>query len=201
MLIAPDGRVWRYDKYYPFLWERAYFREGRTITIADTDLGKLGMLICWDCAHPDLWERYAGKVDMMIIPSCPPKLSSADVVFPDGLRLNLKASGGIWRSLYTDEEYFPGPDLDEHAAWMHVPVVHTVGGGTFRSRLPLPAVSVPPYLIARPDLWSRLGQAANICLEAGFDPQTKVVDLGWMCSGAGPRCGRWLHGGRGDVSR
>jgi predicted amidohydrolase len=77
LLVAPDGRMWRYDKHYPFLWERAYFREGRQITIAATDLGKLGMMICWDAAHADLWQRYAGKVDAMVIASCPPKLSSA----------------------------------------------------------------------------------------------------------------------------
>src|SRR5215510_7623216 len=84
LLIAPDGRTWRYDKNYPFNWERAYFREGRQITVADTDLGKLGMMICWDSAHPEMWGRYAGKVDAMLIASCPPRLASADLVFPDG---------------------------------------------------------------------------------------------------------------------
>ncbi|MCC7448756.1 MAG: carbon-nitrogen hydrolase family protein [Anaerolineae bacterium] len=176
LIVAPDGRLWRYDKNYPFLWERAYFREGRGITIADTDLGKLGMLICWDSAHPDMWQRYAGKVDAMVITSCPPKLSSADLVFPDGLRVNTRQLGGIWREFYTDEEYFPGPDMDEHAAWMGVPVVHTVGGGTFRSKLPQAALSVGSYTAARPDLWSRVAQASDVVVEADFDPQTKVID-------------------------
>jgi hypothetical protein len=175
LLIAPDGRTWRYNKNYPFLWERAYFREGRDMTVADTDLGKFGLMICWDTAHPGMWERYAGKVDAIVIPSCPPKISSADLVFPDGLRVNVRELGGIWNSMYTDEEYFPGPDMDEHAAWMRVPVVSTVGGGTFRSRLPLPNVSFPPYLAARPDLWNRLAQVSEVYLEAGFDPQTKVI--------------------------
>jgi predicted amidohydrolase len=175
LLVAPDGRTWRYDKIYPFSWERAYFRDGRSITVADTDLGKLGMMICWDSAHPDLWARYAGKVDAMVITSCPPKLSSADLVFPDGQRVNIGQLGGVWDGIYTTEEYFPGVDMDAHAAWMGVPVVHTVGSGTFRSALPLPEISLGPYLLARPDLWNQLGQAGQVKIEAGYDPQTKVV--------------------------
>ncbi len=176
LLVAPDGRLWRYNKNYPFLWERTYFREGRDIAIADTDLGKLGMLICWDSAHADMWERYAGKVDAMIVVSCPPKLSSADLVFPDGLRLNIRSLGSLMKTIYTDEEYFPGADMDDHAAWLGIPVIHTSGGGAFRSRLPLPALSVGAYLLARPDLWGRLQQASEVVLEAGYDPQTKIVD-------------------------
>lgn len=68
-LVAPDGRTWRYDKRYPFSWERAYFRAGSDATIADTELGKLGMMICWDHVHPELWAEHAGKVDAMVIMS------------------------------------------------------------------------------------------------------------------------------------
>jgi len=176
LLIAPDGRMWRYDKNYPFAWERAYFREGRNITIADTDLGRFGIMICWDSSHAELWQRYAGKVDAMIIPSSPPKISSADLVFPDGERVNIKDLGGIWETIYTDEEYFPGEDMDKHAAWMRVPIVNTVAGGKFKSRLPVPYVSIGSYLATRNDLWEYISQAPNVQIETGFDHQTKIVD-------------------------
>lgn len=189
LIVAPDGRMWRYDKQYPFAWERAYFRENRHITVADTDLGKVGMMICWDAAHPDLWARYAGKVDMMVIPSCPPKISSADIVFPDRKRINIKELGGVFHLIHSDVEYFPGPDLDDHAAWMGVPVVQTVGAGTFRSRLPEPFISLGSLLGTRPDLWNRIVQAPESYIEAGYDPQTKIVD------GMGRVLARSVNGG------
>ena len=66
--------------------------------------------------------------------------------------------------------------MDAQAAWLGVPVVHTVGGGTFRTHMPMPLVSLGNYLISRPDLWNRLMQASQVQLEAGFDKQTKVID-------------------------
>jgi predicted amidohydrolase len=85
-LVAPNGRLWRYDKYYVPLWERAYFRGGHQTIVADTDLGRLGMMICWDQMHPDLWAHYAGNVDAIVIMSCPGDWDTADLVFPDGFR-------------------------------------------------------------------------------------------------------------------
>lgn len=176
LVVAPDGRIWRYDKQYPWLWERAYFREGGRVAVADTDLGRLGMMICWDAAHPDLWQRYAGRVDALLVMSCSPKMSAADLVFTDGSRANVRQLGPIWENcIYTDQEHFPGADLEAYAAWLGVPVVYTTGAGTVRTRLPRPHLSLLPYLFQRRDLWPRLLQAPNVVLETGFDPQTKVV--------------------------
>jgi len=169
LLFSPDGKMWRYDKNYPYGWERAYFREGQGITIADTDLGKLGMMICWDSAHADLWKRYAGEVDAMVIMSCPPAYNQLDLVFPDGERL--KTQTGSREAVF-------GTDMDKAAAWLRVPVVNTSGGGMFRSKVPAPYLSVAASLIFQPKLWSKFKDAPEIMLEAGYFQQTKVIDSG-----------------------
>jgi len=81
LLVAPDGRIWRHDKINITLWERAYSREGHQITIADTDLGKLGLMICSDVLCPDLWVQYAGKVDAMVVMFSPGDTSQANLIF------------------------------------------------------------------------------------------------------------------------
>ncbi len=176
LLVAPDGRMWRYDKQYPWLWERAYFRSGERITIADTDFGRIGLMICHDYNHADLWERYAGQVDMMVLTSCPPRILAAELVFPDGERLPMSAMTGGLNLLYAPDTTPFGEDLNQHAAWMRVPLVQSVGGGMFRSTVPQARFFVSMFLGLRPDLWERVAQADDVVLETGFDRETKVVN-------------------------
>jgi predicted amidohydrolase len=170
-IVAPDGRTWRYDKIYPYYWERAYFREGRSTTVADTDLGKLGMMICWDTAHADLWQRYAGKVDAMVITSCPPSMQRADMVFPNGERFKTMMLGKI----LPDDAHFQNKDVEDQAGWMQVPVVTSQGAGTFRSRMPLPEVWVAAQLAPRNDLQKYLREAHDAILETGYERYAKII--------------------------
>jgi predicted amidohydrolase len=171
LLYAPDGRVWRYDKNFPWGWERAYYREGRGITIADTDLGKLGLMICWDYTHSDLWRRYAGKVDAMVIASCPPKVAELDIVFPNDDRERVADQDAYYSG--GDQPF--GADLDAHAAWMRVPLINTTGSGTLRTAVPRTVLSALPTVVTRPRLWSRLPEIRKVEVEAGYYPQTKIV--------------------------
>ncbi len=166
-LIAPDGTQWRYDKNYPWLYERAYFRGRRNITIADTPLGKLGILICWDAAHAELWQQYAGQVDVMLVISCPPRMSHHDLVFPDGRKVNFQElNPGV------DSE-FPVRDIELRAEWMGVPVAATTGAGSFKSGMPAPNVVARLAVFRRPDLWRK---APDAVMEADYYRETKIVD-------------------------
>jgi predicted amidohydrolase len=157
-LVAPDGQTWRYDKIFPFAWERAYFREGRNITIAETSLGRFGMLICWDSAHTDLWRRYAGQVDAMVITSCPPAMQDAHYTLPDGNRIHTSALG----IPNTETLHFQHMDIEAQARWLHVPVVASTGAGHFRSALPLP-------------LPASLRMSLPMTLEAGYGRYAKII--------------------------
>ncbi len=170
LLFAPDGQYWRYDKQFPFLWERAFFREGHGPTIAKTELGDIGMLICWDSAHPEAWKRYAGQVDMMLVMSSPPRIASGELVWPDGARMRFNTLG-------LQSEYdFTGPDMNTRAAWMQVPVVHASASGAFKSPLPLAQISVGVPMLLRPSMWSRWKEADTALLECGYAPSTKIIN-------------------------
>lgn len=176
LLVAPDGRSWHYDKSYPWVWERATFCPGEGITVADTDLGRLGLLICWDAAHPELWQRYAGRVDGMVVCSCPPRAHDLTFVLPDGRRLRAAEAGPILRHVKRTGEGIFGPCLRRQAVHLGVPVVNTTGTGTFSSRVPLPRLSLAVYALFRPDLWPQVACADQIRVEATYFSETYVAD-------------------------
>ncbi|MCS6836146.1 MAG: carbon-nitrogen hydrolase family protein [Anaerolineae bacterium] len=169
VLAAPDGQHWAYDKLYPWAWERAFFREGgHQIRVAHTPLGRIGLMICWDAAHEQLWRRYAGRVDLLLISSCPPNMHQMVIEFPDGARYPVN----------TGDHHFADSDLDAQAAWMGVPVVHAAGTGALNTLLPLPRQSLALLAIYNADLLRRLPQADQAVLQARCDHHAKIVDGG-----------------------
>lgn len=175
LLFAPDGRMWRYDKNFPWGWERAYFREGEGITVAETDIGTFGFLICWDSAHPELWQRYGGLVDAMIIPSCPPHFNEMMVHFPDGETIAAHDLGGMMRMSAKPEGHFALRDIHEQTAWLGVPAVHTSGAGMVRTALPMARVSVSMLVQTRPDLQKHLLKASDVQIEGHMGQNTKII--------------------------
>lgn len=176
LLFAPDGRMWRYDKNYPWGWERGYFRDAQRITVARTDLGDIGMLICWDAGHSDLWRRYAGQVDLMIVASCPPDVSNPTYHFPNGERITLADMGPLGNLIKDTGPLVFDEMLNQQTAWLGVPAVATVGSGHIKTDIPNGLATLATILPAAPWLIKYLPQAKRMQMSCDFVQGCKVVD-------------------------
>jgi predicted amidohydrolase len=176
LLFAPDGRMWRYDKLYPWGWERAYFRKGRGVSVADTDLGRIGMMICWDVAHPALWRRYAGRVDLMLVSSCPPDVTRSVYHLSNGDQLTIDQLGPVMASMRDTGRLAFGPMIDEQTAWLRVPAVNTGGVGQLRLDMLHGAVLVLALLPQAPRLVRYLAQGSRVEMSCGMVPSCRIVD-------------------------
>jgi predicted amidohydrolase len=162
LLIAPDGRLWRYDKCYPWGWERAYFRPGRSVRVAETELGRFGLLICWDVAHPGLWRQYAGKVDAMVVCSCPPDFGAAQYRLPGGALVHIEEMGPVMQALRQSAQHVFGAMMAEQVAWLQVPAVYATGSGVFESHVPAGRASLLSMALQSPRLFVHLPQADEL---------------------------------------
>jgi predicted amidohydrolase len=176
LLYAPDGRCWRYDKHYPWAWERAYFRESDRITVAHTDLGDIGMMICWDAAHVELWRRYAGQVDLMLICSSPPDAGNPVYHFPNGDRITVDMMGPLFSCFKNAAQQTFGATVNQQTAWLGVPVVNTVGCGQVTTAIPNALASFVAILPVAPWLIKYLSQARRLQVTYTFVQGCKVVD-------------------------
>ncbi len=179
LLFAPDGRMWRYDKVYPWGWERSFFRESRRepkVTVAETDLGKIGMLVCWDAAHPSLWEQYAGRVDLMAICSCPPNVSDATYHFPSGDQVSPDDIRLVAANIRGSTQLVFGDTINRQAAWLGVPAVNSVGCGHIRTDVPSGRLSLLGLALAAPGMLRYLPQADRFQLSCDMVHQCKVVN-------------------------
>ena len=179
LLFAPDGRSWRYDKNYPWGWEQAYFRKSRQhprVTIADTDLGSIGMLICWDIPHPNLWHSYAGRVDLMIIASCPVDAGHATYHFPNGDRYELKELGSRSAAMADTVTLAFGELLNKQAAWLGVPVIHAIAYGHVHTDLPMARRAMLALAVNAPWLLKYFPQANGMQMSCESVQECKIID-------------------------
>ena len=80
VLVAPDGKVASYRKVYPANFgpfeEGLYFGRGDGLTLVETQLGRIGLLICYDAFFPELSKAYALQgADLLAIISASPATS------------------------------------------------------------------------------------------------------------------------------
>lgn len=69
VLIDKDGKpMGTYRKVHPFASEKTWCRAGCDFPVFDTDLGRLGIMICWDTAFPEVARIYGLKgADLLIV--------------------------------------------------------------------------------------------------------------------------------------
>ncbi|MBF8284390.1 MAG: ramA 1 [Anaerolineales bacterium] len=154
-LVGPDGKVHKYRKQNPFLWERCYFEAGREPLVIETGLGRIGLMTCWDIARRDISEAYRGKVDALLIASAPPRFHRAVLNFPLGKKVYLAQ---LMPALLRDRDVMDDWYLNEVAAladWLDVPIVHAVMAGRFVTEVPFPRLSFLAAAITRPRPRSR----------------------------------------------
>ncbi len=182
LLFAPDGRVWRYDQQYPWGWERGYFRDGNRITVAETDLGdsgqqtSVGMMICWDAAHAELWKRYAGRVDLMLICSCPPDISNPTFHLATGDSFTIDDLGPLMGSMKGSARLVFGDTINQQTGWLRVPSVNTVGTGRIKTAIPNGRGTFLAFLSAAPWMVKYLPQANRLQMSCDITQGCKVVD-------------------------
>lgn len=179
LLSAPDGRRWRYDKVYPWGWERGSFRESRQDpkgTVAETDLGHVGLLVCWDAAHLNLWKWYAGRVDLMVICSSPPQVDGATYHFPHGEQVRHEEMEPRIASTKGETRRVFGEMINQQTAWLGVPAVNSVGCGHIQTDLPRGRQLLLGWAITVPRLLKYLPQANRLQMSCDMVHQCKVVD-------------------------
>lgn len=176
LLYSPSGQVWRYDKNYPWAWERGYFRERRGITIAHTELGDLGMLICWDVGHLNMWKQYAGQIDMLVVASCPPDGPNATFQFADGSRINSNDLGSAMDSIKDTGKQTFGEMVNQQAKWLGIPVVNSGASGHVLTHIPKADSLLKSLLLLAPHLIKQLGKAKQMQMSCDMIPSCKVVN-------------------------
>jgi predicted amidohydrolase len=168
VLAEPDGRLHRYRKQHPLLWEHCYFESGDSPCIAETSIGRIGLLIGWDAAFRSSWEAYRDRVDLVLAACAPPRFHRAVLNFPAARRVYLADLVPDWsRDRDAMDDWYLG-GLARGAAFVRAPVVSAVTAGRFVSAVPFARLSFWIAGIRRPRHW-RLGwQAARATLRATF---------------------------------
>jgi predicted amidohydrolase len=134
MLAAPDGRTWVYYKNHAALWENLYFERGSGPMMADTGLGRIGLLICWDQVFADLARAYQGRVDLLCVPSSPPVWSGTLEDGEGHVLAHLRELRSLGNAL-DGVEWFHRAQV-AHARSAGVPLVYAARCGEFHSPIP-----------------------------------------------------------------
>lgn len=122
LLADPYGQLHFYRKRHPAFFENFYFQRGDDPGIIETELGSLGIMICWDMVQPHLQSELAGQIDLLLISAAWPDLTTGNIPLP---------IASHWMAYQIHQR---PRGLAES---LQTPVVFCNMAGTFRTRVPL----------------------------------------------------------------
>jgi len=67
IFVGPTGLLGHYRKRFVTSLENKYWKRGNAGLVIETRFGAIGLGICADMQHADMWREYAGKVDLVLI--------------------------------------------------------------------------------------------------------------------------------------
>ena len=174
VLAGPSGDMYIYDKIHPFLWERCYFERGAQPVIAETELGRIGLMVCWDIAHREPVTTYKGKVDLVLVSSAPARFHRAVLNFPAGRKLYLAQLNRAFLKMRAQADQWYAEDVGRRARWFGAPIVHAVMSGRFVSSVPFPRTSLIGASRGHPRFYSFLREAPLATMRANFFGTTAI---------------------------
>lgn len=62
--VEPDGTIHHHDKDLPTMWERAFYTRGNDDGAFETQLGGVGVAVCWELIRTQTIRRLIGKIDI-----------------------------------------------------------------------------------------------------------------------------------------
>jgi predicted amidohydrolase len=70
VLAFPDGSLYFHDKDQPTMWENCYYIGGTDDGVLETDVGKIGSVLCWEFVRSHTALRLLNRVDIVVGGSC-----------------------------------------------------------------------------------------------------------------------------------
>ncbi|MCC7362602.1 MAG: carbon-nitrogen hydrolase family protein [Anaerolineales bacterium] len=168
VLVTPDGCLTTAAQRRLGPWEAAYFAPGAGPLVADTALGRLGLLVGWDFTDPAAWAALAGRVDAVVLPAAPVRLHRAVLNFPAARKVHLAELMPALLPRRAALDDLASGYLGQAAAALGAPVIHAGLAGRFVAQLPCPRRSFLAAALTRPRYWAWVTAAPQVSLRATF---------------------------------
>jgi predicted amidohydrolase len=161
VLAAPDGTFVTHDKDTPTMWENCYYRGGADDGVAETELGTVGMAVCWEFIRHRTAARLRGRVDVLVGGTCWAGASRHK----------------LFRALFPKWEEQNVAILSKAPARMArmigAPVIHASQAGSFVGHVPyLPGLGYPARFLGETQIVDARG---DVLARATADEGERVV--------------------------